>query len=451
MSTNIERLKRNWALLLLAAGVIVMAIYPLAGSSEAQSSAGPEEGITTSFEKFAQPFIKQNCLRCHEGDNSMGGIRMDQLDAKFDDRHIAIWEAVRERIDAGTMPPAGARPQPSDAERDRMTKWIDDGLAVARTRRVTRNGLIRRLTVAQYRNTLRELLKLEDDLSEILPADAVSKDGFLNNHERLELSPLLTEAYFEIAEKALNRVIIDLKSKAAGPSIQNFRLDFGSGINPAPISERLVLGAGSTLLAPEDFTVTQLTAKKPFPFEPFFMRTKYRFIEGYQGNDTVRGWRNFDSIYHAVFADFRGSAGYPKGKAYGTVPEGLLLRPAIPNDELFGTDGTYGPKANFKIAVRELPEDGRFRVTVTAAKYDDGLLLDKGVGAAEGEGVVVNGSAATIRTAGIYQVDLHPAPTPAPPAPDASRLNEGLVGSWSLDGEPQSVESPFGRARAFNT
>ena len=49
-----------------------------------------------------------------------------------------------------------------------------------------------------------------------------------------------------------------------------------------------------------------------------------------------------------------GSAGYPKGKAYGTVPEGLVLRPAIPNDELFTGDGTYGPKANFKIALREL-------------------------------------------------------------------------------------------------
>ncbi len=32
------------------------------------------------------------------------------------------------------------------------------------------------------------------------------------------------------------------------------------------------------------------------------MPTKYRFIEGYQGNGTVRGWRDFDSIYHAVFA-----------------------------------------------------------------------------------------------------------------------------------------------------
>lgn len=391
----------------------------------------------------------------------MGGVRVDQLDAKFDDRHIPTWEAVRERIDARTMPPKSAKPQPGDAEREQMVKWIDDGLEAARTRRVSRNGLIRRLTVAQYRNTLRELLLLEDDLSDILPPDAVSKDGFLNNHERLELSPLLTETYFEIAEKALDRVIISPKSK---PSIQNFKLDFGSGINPKPVSERLILGAGSTLLTPEDFTVTQLTVKKPFPFEPFFMRTKYRFIEGYQGNDTVRGWRDFDSIYHAVFADFRGSNGYPKGKAYGTVPEGLLLRPAIPNDELFGTDGTYGPKANFKIAVRELPDNGRFRVTVTAAKYDDGLLLDKGAGAAEGSGIVVNGGSAMIRTPGIYQVDVHPASPAAPPAPDSSKLNEKLAGAFTLDGtfdaesgtqrfvgKAKAVDSPFGKAVSLNS
>ncbi len=422
MSTIIHRQRRGWALLLFFSCAAIIAVYPLAQSLGAQSSAGSDGEIAASFEKFAKPFLTQNCARCHEGDNSMGGVRVDQLDAKFDDRHIPIWEALRERIDAGTMPPKSAKPQPSAAERERMTKWIDDALAAARTRRVSRNGLIRRLTVAQYRNTLRELLMLEDDLSDILPADAVSKDGFLNNHERLELSPLLTETYFEIAEKALNRVIIDPKSK---PSIQNFRLDFGSGINQKPVSERLVLGAGSTLLTPEDFTVTQLTVKKPFPFEPFFMRTKYRFIEGYQGNDTVRGWRDFDSIYHSVFADFRGSGGYPKGKAYGTVPEGLLLRPAIPNDELFGTDGTYGPKANFKIAVRELPDDGRFRVTVMAAKYDDGLLLDKGASSAEGAGIIVNGGvnggSAMIRTPGIYQVDVHPAP-PVPLDAEAAKL-----------------------------
>lgn len=455
MSTNIQRLRRSWALLLTFSCATLVAIYLWPQSSEAQSSADGERAA--SFEKFVKPFLTQNCQRCHEGDNRMGGVRVDQLDAKFDDQHIATWEAVRERIEAGTMPPKSAKPQPSEADRERMTKWIDDGLAAARTRQVSRNGLIRRLTVAQYRNTLRELLLLEDDLSDILPADAVSKDGFLNNHERLELSPLLTETYFEIAEKALNRVVIDPKAK---PSIQNFRLDFGSGINPKPVSERLVLGAGSTLLTPEDFTVSQLTVKKPFPFEPFFMRTKFRFIEGYQGNDTVRGWRDFDSIYHAVFADFRGSGGYPKGKAYGTVPEGLLLRPAIPNDELFGSDGTYGPKANFKIAVRELPDNGRFRVTVTAARYDDGLLLDKGASAAEGAGLVVNNGSALIRTPGLYQVEVHPAPPAAPLAADTSKLNDALAGLWSLDSEPEPqrlagkaklADSPFGKALALNT
>lgn len=457
MSTNIHRRKRGWVVLLFLSCAALVAVYPSAQSSGAQSSAGAGDEPAASFEKFVQPFLKQNCLRCHEGDNRMGGIRVDQLDATFDDQHVTIWEAVRERIDARTMPPKSAKPQPSDADRERMTKWIDNGLAAARTRKVARNGLIRRLTVAQYRNTLREVLMLEDDLTDILPADAVSKDGFLNNHERLELSPLLTETYFEIAEKALSRVIIDPQAK---PAIQNFRLDFGSGINPKPVSERLVLGAGSTLLTPEDFTVTQLTVKKPFPFEPFFMRTKYRFIEGYQGNDTVRGWRDFDSIYHAVFADFRGSGGYPKGKAYGTVPAGLLLRPAIPNDELFNADGTYGPKANFKIAVRELPDNGRFRVTVTAAKYDDGLLLDKGAAAAEGKEIVVNNGAALIRTPGIYQVAVHPASPAAPPAADATKLNEGLAGSWTLDSEPETArltgkakpaESPFGKAVALNS
>jgi hypothetical protein len=173
------------------------------------------------------------------------------------------------------------------------------------------------------------------------------------------------EAYFEIAEKALDHAIVDPTSE---PETQNFRVDLGTGVNPDPLAERLVLGAGSALLETSDVLVTQLTAKKPFPFQPFFMRTKYRFIEGYRGNDTVRGWRDFDSIYHSVFADMRGSGGYPKGEPWSTIPKGLLLRPAIPTEEMFDEDGTYGPKANFKISLRELPDTGRFRVTVTAAK-----------------------------------------------------------------------------------
>ncbi len=418
----------------------------------AQAPAAPAP-LDASFDQYVKPFFQQNCITCHNSDTGTAGIRVDQLDAKLEDRHIPAWEAIRNRVRAGTMPPKGL-PQPSSADRQRIVEWIGSALEVARLRPAPKNGLVRRLTVAQYRNTIRELLLLDDDLTTSLPPDAVSKDGFVNNKDTLQLSPLLTESYFEIAEAALDRSIVDQKRK---PSIQNFRLDFGSGINPAPLPEKLVLGADSMLLENPDFLVTQLTPTKPFAFEPFIMRTKYRFIEGYRGNDTVRGWRDYDSIYHAVFADMRGSKGYPKGDPYNVVPQGLLLRPAIPNDEIFGADGTYGPKANFKISLRELPDDGRFRVTVMASKYNDGLLLDAGTPTQNASSVVWKdtqspGSIA-IPHAGVYQVDIYGPEHDSHP-PDASRLGTGLAGTWPgdssaagrLDGNAKLVDSPVGKA-----
>ncbi|MDX1982509.1 MAG: DUF1592 domain-containing protein [Bryobacteraceae bacterium] len=425
------------------------------------AQAPPSTTLEAPFTQQVQPFLKENCLRCHNVDAPTSGVRVDHLDASLPDQHLRLWEGIRHRISDGSMPPKG-QPQPTSAQRQQTVEWITRALELARSRPAPKNGLVRRLTVSQYRNTLRELLQLDDDLTEILPPDAISKDGFVNNKDTLQLSPLLIEAYLEIAEEALNRSIVDPKSK---PSIQNFRVDLGASINPDPLPEKLILGADSLLLDNRDFAVSQLTPTKPFAFDPFFMRTRYRFIEGYAGNATVRGWKEYDSIYHAVFACMRGNHGYPKGNAYSTVPNGLLLRPAIPTDELFGIDGTYGPRANFKISLRELPDHGRFRVTVTAAKYNDGLLLDPGAAAQPPDAAAIisrdpeRAQTVTLRQAGVYQVDLHAAArAAAPAAPDTSRLSLGLAGSWPLDGaaagrlegDARFVDSPFGKAVALD-
>lgn len=442
-----------WAFSLLAIAAAVAVQY-----LGAQAPPDANEELKMSFEDVARPFLKENCYVCHEGESGVAGVRVDLLDGGMEDRSLATWEAMLSRISKSTMPPAAA-PQPTETDRAKMVAWIEHALEVARLRPAPKNGMIRRLTVAQYRNTLRQLLLLEDEVTDALPPDAVSREGFHNNQQGLELSPLLTEAYFEIAERALDRVIVDPRQK---PSIQNFRVDLGAGINKSPIQDRLILGAGSWLLEPENFTVTQLTAQKPFAFDPYFMQTKFHFIEGYVGNATVRGWRDFESIYHAVFADFRGSAGYPKGLPYDSAPEGLLLRPAIPSETRNGAEG-FGPKANFKIAVRELPDDGRFRVTVTAAKYDDGLLLDQGVAAqpatALGAVLVDENNRVTIEKPGVYQVDVHPAEQALPP-PDSSRLEEALVGRWNLDGDNPGwklvgeaiyADTPFGKGVSFRS
>ena len=415
----------------------------------AANAAAPPSPNEPAYTDKIKPFFTKNCMQCHNSETGVAGVRLDQLSSEFEDKHIAMWEGVRHRIANGTMPPKGL-PQPSAQERKEISDWIGQALETAKLRPAPKNGLVRRLTVSQYRNTLRELLKLEDDVTTGLPPDAISKDGFVNNQETLQLSPLLLEAYFEIAETALGRAMVDPKSK---PSIQNFKMELGAGVNPDPIKEKLILGAGSALLENRDVLITQLIPTKLFAFDPHPMKTKYRFIEGYQGNDTVRGWREYDSIYHVVYADMRGSGGYPKGKAFTTVPEGLLLRPAIPNDEQFGAaDGTYGPKANFKISTRELPDNGRFRVTVTAAKYDDGMLLEKDAKQAVGDSVTLDPKTAkslTVPKAGVYQVDVFPAAgQKAPPAPDATRISEGLLGgavlTGKLEGRAKLLSSPFG-------
>ena len=413
--------------------------FPVFGQDTGSLSAS---AVANDFRSHVRPLLKRRCFRCHNRENAESGIRLDRLDGSVPEERMRFWEVVREQIVDEAMPPEDES-QPTPEERQLIADWIDRGLAMARSRNVEKNGSIRRLTVAQYRNTLRDLLGLREDLTEILPPDAVSEDGFLNNQAAMVLSPLLLEAYFDIAGQALDRCIVDVDAK---PTVQNFRVQLGRSINDDPCPDKLILGANSLLLDNDDFVVTQLTPQKSFDFAPFRMRTKYRFNEGYQGNSTVRGWREYDSIYHAVYACMRGNRGYPKGLAYQTVPEGLLLRPAVPSEERFKVASTYGPMANFKVSVRELPDSGNFRVTVRAAKYRDALLLDGSTRPQPVSRSAINlrniekPQTISTRTGGVFQVDaILKQDLNEPQAPDASRLNEKLVGYWPFENDARSA------------
>ncbi|MEM1068533.1 MAG: DUF1592 domain-containing protein [Planctomycetota bacterium] len=351
--------------------------------------------------------LEQHCTHCHNAEDRESGIQVDHLDGTFPDERIKLWEVIAEQIDSESMPPEDEL-QLSEIQRKELIEWIGESLVVARSRPVPKNGSVRRLTVTQYQNTLRDLLGLRENLSDILPADGVSKHGFTNQPQSLSLSPLLLEAYFDIAQQAFDLCVPNEEP----PKIQSFQMDLGENINVDPYPDKLILGANSHLLPNSDFVVKQLVPEKEFSFEPVTMQTQWRFNEGYQGNATVRGWREYNSIYHAVFACMRGANGYPKGRAYTVVPEGLLLRPAVPSNGLFKIDSTYGPQANFKVSLRELPDQGRFRVTVTAAKYHDALLLDDSIPILEEPSTSIslersgNDAQIELDESGVYQLNI---------------------------------------------
>ncbi|MFM7928675.1 MAG: DUF1587 domain-containing protein, partial [Pirellula sp.] len=307
------------------------------------------------------------------------------------------------------------------------------------------------LTVPQYERPLKTLFGLDRHLTETLPPDALSRYGFTKQANTLAINPLQRETYFKIADEALDAALVDPN---VPPSIEFFRMDLGKSIHTNPSSEQLILGANNHLLANSDFIVTEPDLIKPFPFERFRLQRKFRFIEGYQGNDTVRGWRDFEGIHHAVFACMRGNEGYPKGKAYELLPDGLALRSAIPSPEIFGESSTYGPQANFKLSLRELPERGRFQVRVTASKANDLLLIEPN---ANGWIPNMRPSASltwnskecesgrmkevVVPQDGVYQIVVHPQrPQSTPADADSSKLDHGLLGHWTMN--PDQIPPP---------
>ncbi|MDP6859909.1 MAG: DUF1592 domain-containing protein, partial [Verrucomicrobiales bacterium] len=326
--------------------------------------------IEANYKKDARPLFAKHCFRCHGEKKKKAQMRLDLFDGRPRDKDLFLLKEILEQLHDHAMPPED-EPQPSEGESETLLQWIKQALATAEKRPQKKDGSSRRLTVAQYRNTLRELLGIDDDLTKILPPDSVSKNGFLNNEQTMLLTPHLIESYFGIAEKALAIAIVDEDSK---PIIQNFKVILGSNINPQSHKDKLILNGGR-ILPNQDLKITQQTPIKSFPFTPFRMKDEFDFIEGYKGNGTVRGWRNFKGIHHAIFGVMIGSGGGFKQKnSYQMVKEGLLLRPALPGIYSNWSPGQplpWGLAPTLSIPVRELPKNGDFRITVEAARHLD--------------------------------------------------------------------------------
>jgi hypothetical protein len=86
-----------------------------------------------------------------------------------------LWENVVRKMPAGVMPPAG-RPRPDVAASEGFVSWVETELDAAAAARPNpgRVEAFHRLNRAEYRNAVRELLHLDIDVSELLPADDAS-------------------------------------------------------------------------------------------------------------------------------------------------------------------------------------------------------------------------------------------------------------------------------------
>ena len=152
------------------------------------------------FSDRVTPFIKDYCIQCHQNRRpTQAGVNFSPAlkapgHAAFHDQ----WKRAVAKVKAHDMPPEGA-PQPSDADRRMFADWI------AKLKYLSEKDpgrfVIRRLTKAEYGNTLHDLFGVEPAIADGLP-DEVSGEGYLNS-----LSPLQLEQYLTIADRVLDRIV----------------------------------------------------------------------------------------------------------------------------------------------------------------------------------------------------------------------------------------------------
>ena len=178
----------------------------LAAASGSARAAGPAPQSTAhqpaATSSPVRPVIERYCLGCHNQRLRTAGLALDTADAEHVGADAAIWEKVVRKLRAGAMPPAG-RPRPDPSTVDAVATWLEtelDELAAAHPN-PGRFAAVRRLNRFEYQAAVSDLLGLELDLSELLPMDNTSDEGFDNYVSQLSVSPLLVERYLTAARR----------------------------------------------------------------------------------------------------------------------------------------------------------------------------------------------------------------------------------------------------------
>ena len=166
----------------------------------------PEEQIAAH-----EAAIDHYCLDCHNSIDREGGLVLEDIDLADVAANAETMEKMLVKLGGQLMPPPG-EPRPEPQEVDGMVGYL--------TAALDRNGAehpelgrmsIHRLNRSEYGNAVRDLLGVEVDPAEYLPADDEGY-GFDNIADILRVSPSLLEQYLSASGKIAALAVGDMST-----------------------------------------------------------------------------------------------------------------------------------------------------------------------------------------------------------------------------------------------
>src|SRR5215475_11156943 len=174
--------------------------------------------ISASSKVFSQPAnqvakhpesqwstIQLYCFGCHNEGVRAGNLFLDQLSAESVPEHPEIFEKVVRKLRGRQMPPPGML-QPSQQEVDALIRWLESTLDESNKAHLAGHVPVQRLNRTEYANAVKDLLAVEIDPKQYLPAE-IEVEGFSNIAAALTVSPAFLEQYVNAARTVAHMAV----------------------------------------------------------------------------------------------------------------------------------------------------------------------------------------------------------------------------------------------------
>ena len=217
-------MKERFGSLVVAGAVLLGAGAWGAGvlqAAQARSVAAPASHTAAA----QKALVDRYCVACHNTRTKAGGLVLDGADLASVPREAEMWERVIRKVRAGMMPPAGS-PRPDAASHAGLAGFLESEIDRAAAARPNpgRTESLHRLNRAEYRNAVRDVLGVEIDVAQLLPADDASY-GFDNMAGVLKLNQSNMERYLGAALR-VSRAAVGGAPSAPGSTTFPVPVDF---------------------------------------------------------------------------------------------------------------------------------------------------------------------------------------------------------------------------------
>lgn len=133
------------------------------------------------FERLLKPLFSQRCSACHGNEEHNAEVSFDEIRSATDLLHNpGLIHRILEAVDSNAMPPE-SEPELDEENRSLVVNSLKSMLKEATAGRTREGTPIRRLNRFQYNNTVRDLFRLNRNVSPLPEKLMTRYDNYLNN------------------------------------------------------------------------------------------------------------------------------------------------------------------------------------------------------------------------------------------------------------------------------